>query len=159
MFTPFILICEEKLICKTNYQSGLNNLGGDHKEILSFLGLNKFNVDLSRTRKSIYKTELENLKKNKNYIPKSSHFIEILITNSKGRIEIFECTWIFNIKINKINEKNFSCLEKKNRETLFSLEANNKFVYSSKFSYFNKLRKNSNVYHSLFGECGKNIKK
>ena len=151
-YIPWNLFSEENFNCKTKKQSGLSNLGGEHKEILNHLGLTEFKIKFSRGRKDIFRSESEYLKINKYYIPKNSHFIELLLSKSTGEFEIFECTWLFNINKNKINEKNFNCLEKKNK-SMFSLDSDKNFVYSSRFNQFGKLRSNSKVYHSLFGSC------
>ena len=149
---PFSLSSEESLNCKTKKQSGLSNLGGEHKEILNYLGLADFKIKFSKSREDIFRSETENLKINKQYIPKNSHFIELLLSKSTGEFESFECTWLFNINKSKINEKDFSCLEKKNR-SMFSLDSNRNFIYSSRFNQFGELRRKSKVLHSLFGSC------
>jgi len=149
---PFNLSSEESFDCKTNKQSGLSNLGGEHKEILDYLGLNNFKIKFSRSREDIFRTESELLSINKYYIPKNSHFIKLLLSKSTGEFEIFECTWLFNIKKSKINEKSFNCLEKKDKG-MFSFDSEKNFLYSSKFNKFSKLRGKSKVYHSLFGIC------
>ena len=146
------LSSEESFNCKTKKQSGLSNLGGEHKEILNYLGLADFKLYFSRRREYIFRTESEHLKINKHYIPKNSHFIELLLSKSTGEFESFECTWLFNINISKINEKDFNCLEKKNK-SMFSFDSDKNFVYSSRFNQFGKLRSKSKVYHSLFGSC------
>ena len=149
---PLNLNSEEILDCKTKKQSGLSNLGGEHKEILDYLGLNNFTIKFSRSREDIYKSESELLKIKKNYIPKNSHFIELLLSKSSGEFETFECTWLFNIIENKVNEKSFNCLERENK-AMFSFDSKKNFLYSSRFNKFGKLRGNSKVYHSLFGIC------
>ena len=149
---PYNLSSKESFNCKTKKQSGLSNLGGEHKEILNYLGLSNFKIKFSRSREEIFRSESEYLKINKHYIPKNSHFIELLLSKSTGEFESFECTWLFNINISKINEKNFNCLEKKNK-SMFSFDSDKNFVYSSRFNQFGKLRSKSKVYHSLFGSC------
>jgi len=151
-YIPYSLSSEESFNCKTKKQSGLSNLGGEHKEILNYLGLSDFKIKFSRSRKEIFRSESEYLKTNKQYIPKNSHFIELLLSKSTGEFESFECTWLFNINKSKINEKDFSCLEKKNR-SMFSLDSNRNFIYSSRFNQFGELRRKSKVLHSLFGSC------
>ena len=152
VYIPYCLSSEESFNCQTKKQSGLSNLGGEHKEILNYLGLTDFKIKLSRSREDIFRSESEYLKANKNYIPKNSHFIELILSKSTGEFESFECTWLFNINKSKINEKDFSCLEKKNR-SMFSLDSNRNFIYSSRFNQFGELRRKSKVLHSLFGSC------
>ena len=149
---PYSLSSEESLNCKTKKQSGLSNLGGEHKEILNYLGLSDFKIKFSRSREEIFRSESEYLKINKQYIPKNSHFIELLLSKSTGEFESFECTWLFNINKSKLNEKEFNCLEKKNK-SMFSFDSEGNFIYSSRFNEFGKLRSKSKVYHSLFGSC------
>ena len=151
-YIPYSLSSEENFNCKTKNQSGLSNLGGEHKEILNYLGLSNFKIKFSRSREEIFRSESEYLKINKHYITKNSHFIELILSKSTGEFESFECTWLFNINISKINEKNFNCLEKKNK-SMFSFDSDKNFVYSSRFNQFGKLRSKSKVYHSLFGSC------
>ncbi len=152
LFIPYNLSSEEGFSCKTKKQSGLSNLGGEHKEILNYLGLTDFEVKFSRSREDIFRSESEQLKINKYYIPKNSHFIELFLSKTTGEIEIFECTWLFNINKSKINEKSFNCLGKKSK-SMFSIDIDGNFIYSSRFNKFGKLRSNSKVYHSLFGSC------
>jgi len=152
LLLPLNSSSEESFNCNTKKQSGLSNLGGEHKKILSYLGLTDFKIKFSRSREDILRSESEHLKINKNYIPKNSHFIELLLFKSTGEYEIFECTWLFNINKSKINEKSFNCLEKEDK-AMFSLDSDKNFVYSSRFNKFGKLRSNSKVYHSLFGIC------
>ena len=152
LFIPYSLFSEETFNCKTKKQSGLSNLGGEHKEILNYLGLSDFNIKFSRSREEIFRSESEYLKINKQYIPKNSHFIELLLSKSTGEFESFECTWLFNINKSKLNEKEFNCLEKKNK-SMFSFDSEGNFIYSSRFNEFGKLRSKSKVYHSLFGSC------
>ncbi len=152
LLIPFNLSSKESFDCKTKKQSGLSNLGGEHKEILEYLGLNTFKIKFSRSREDIFRSESELLNINKNYIPKNSHFIELLLSKSTGEFEIFECTWLFNINKSKINEKSFNCLEKDDK-AMFSFDSNRDFLYSSRFNKFGRLRSESKVYHSLFGSC------
>ena len=105
MYFPSDLFSEENFFCSTKKQSGLSNLGGEHKEIIKYLGLNTFNIKLSRSRKDIFKSEFKRLSVNKSYIPKNSHFIKLTLSKSNGESEIFTCTWLFNIKKNEINQK------------------------------------------------------
>ena len=76
----------------------------------------------------------------------------LLLSKSTGEFESFECTWFFNINKSKLNEKDFNCLEKKNK-SMFSFDSERNFIYSSRFNQFGKLRSKSKVYHSLFGSC------
>ena len=151
-YASYSLSSEESFNCKTKKQSGLSNLGGEHKEILNYLGLSDFKIKFSRSREEIFRSESEYLKINKQYIPKNSHFIELLLSKSTGEFESFECTWLFNINKSKLNEKEFNCLEKKNK-SMFSFDSEGNFIYSSRFNEFGKLRSKSKVYHSLFGSC------
>ena len=152
LYFPSDLFSEENFFCSTKKQSGLSNLGGEHKEIIKYLGLNTFNIKLSRSRKDIFKSEFKRLSVNKSYIPKNSHFIKLTLSKSNGEFEIFTCTWLFNIKKNEINQKSFNCLENEN-EAIFSFDSKKNFIYSSKFSDYGKLRVKSRVYHSLLGSC------
>ena len=109
-------------------------------------------IKFSRSREEIFRSESEHLKVNKNYIPKNSHFIELILSKSTGEFESFECTWLFNINKNRLNEKDFNCLEKKNK-SMVSFDSEGNFIYSSRFNKFGELRSKSKVYHSLFGSC------
>ena len=151
-YASYSLSSEESFNCKTKKQSGLSNLGGEHKEILNYLGLADFKIKFSRSREEIFRSESEHLKVNKNYIPKNSHFIELILSKSTGEFESFECTWLFNINKNRLNEKDFNCLEKKNK-SMVSFDSDKNFIYSSRFNQFGRLRIKSKVYHSLFGSC------
>ena len=63
LFIPYNLSSEEGFSCKTKKQSGLSNLGGEHKEILNYLGLTDFEVKFSRSREDIFRSESEQLRK------------------------------------------------------------------------------------------------
>ena len=152
LLSPLNLSSEESFNCNTKKQSGLSNLGGEHKEILSYLGLTNFKIKFSRSREDILRSESEHLKINKNYIPKNSHFIELLLFKSTGEYERFECTWLFNINKSKINEKSFNCLENEDK-AMFSLDSEKNFVYSSGFDKVGQLGGSGKVYHALFGIC------
>ena len=61
----------------------------------------------------------------------------------------------FNLKLNKINENPFECIEQKNKKDLFSLDFFGNFSLSSRFDALNmkeKYKKNSTL-HSIFGKC------
>lgn len=154
---PFFINAEKNYICTTKKQSGLSNLGGEHKEILKYLGLEKFQIKFSQSRNEIFENESKLLKLNDLYIPKISHFIELIIIKPLNNLEVLNCTWLHSIKKNKINDNSFNCVES-NNETLFSFDSNLNFVYSSRFNNFGELRQNSKVYHSLFGDCKKTFK-
>ena len=71
---PYSLSSEESLNCKTKKQSGLSNLGGEHKEILNYLGLADFKIKFSKSREDILDLRQKNLKINKQYIQKFSFY-------------------------------------------------------------------------------------
>ena len=150
------LFASQLMQCKTEKQSGLNFIGKDHKQILSFLGLDNFSIKLSRTRDKIIQnqTYLDNLNTSQSKL-KNVHFLEILILKSNGYPQVFHCSWRFNLKLNKINENPFECIEQKDKKDLFSLDFFGNFSLSSRFDALNmkeKFKKNSTL-HSIFGKC------
>ena len=144
----------ENFVCITKGHNGLNYLGGEYKEILDYLGLRKFKISISRDRKQIYENERSMLDSNQYYIPKNSHFIELMILKSDGNLYVMNCSWLFNINKDSINDGAFNCLEKSAKKAMFSLDNNLNFIYSSKFLKVDR-KKNRNVYHSLLGSCEK----
>ena len=61
----------------------------------------------------------------------------------------------FNLKLNKINDNPFECIEQKNKKDLFSLDFLGNFSLSSTFDavYAENKKKNNNTLHSIFGKC------
>ena len=79
------LFASQLMQCKTEKQSGLNFIGKDHKQILSFLGLDNFSIKLSRTRDKIIQNQY-NLAEG---LKKLNDKIEVLLENSnKKKIEL-----------------------------------------------------------------------
>ena len=120
------------------------------------MGLDNFSIKLSRTRDKIIQnqTYLDNLNTSPSKL-KNVHFLEILILKSNGYPQVFHCSWRFNLKLNKINENPFECIEQKNKKDLFSLDFFGNFSLSSRFDALNmkeKYKKNSTL-HSIFGKC------
>ena len=85
-----------------------------------------------------------------------SIFLEILILKSNGYPQVFHCSWRFNLKLNKINDNPFECIEQKNKKDLFSLDFFGNFSLSSTFDVLyieKKNKKKNNTLHSIFGKC------
>ena len=103
--------------CKTKKQSGLDFIGKDHEQIINSLGLKDFSIRLSRTREEIvqYQITLNKLKSKPSKL-KNVHFLEIIIMKSNGYPQVFHCSWRFNLKLNKINENSYECIEQKNKK-------------------------------------------
>ena len=53
---------------------------------------------------------------------KNVHFSEIIVMKFNGYPQVFHCSWRFNLKLNKINENSYECIEQKNKKDLFSLD-------------------------------------
>ena len=84
------LFASQLMQCKTEKQSGLNFIGKDHKQIISFLGLDNFSIKLSRTRDKIIQNQiyLETLNNSPSKL-KNVHFLEILILKSMAILKYF----------------------------------------------------------------------
>ena len=65
------------------------------------------------------------------------------------------CSWIFDIRVSNIKEKDFNCVGHPNNDRVFSLNYNGNFMYSSKFDEYFKKKKNTKTLHSLIGKCKK----
>ena len=52
---------------------------------------------------------------------------------SNGYPMVFHCSWRFNLKLNKINQNSYECVEQKNNKDLFSLDYFGNFSLSSSF--------------------------
>ena len=143
--------------CKTEKQSGLDFIGKDHQQIITFLGLKNFSIKLSRSREEIIKNQISLDKLESSHLKlKNVHFSEIVILKSNGYPLVFHCSWRFNLKLNKINENPFECVEQKSKRDLFSLEYSGNFSLSSSFDFSNlgkKNKKKSDTLHSIFGKC------
>ena len=143
--------------CSTKRQSGLDFIGKDHQQIIDFLGLKNFSIQLSRTREEIVKNQsvLDKLKSRPSKL-KNVHFSEIIIMRSNGYPQVFHCSWRFNLKLNKINENPYECIEQKNKKDLFSLDYFGNFSLSSNFEFYMARKKNQKkrqTLHSIFGKC------
>ena len=144
---------EELMSCVTKKQSGLHFLGNDHVQILDYLGLNKFSIKLSRSRKEIVDNQneiflqTEDIKRIKNV-----HFLELVLLKSNEYLEVFHCSWRYKIGKDKISKNNFECIEQKKKRDLFSLSYSGEFSYSSNFELSEKKNK-SRTLHSIFGKC------
>ena len=148
--------------CKTKKQSGLDFIGKDHEQIINSLGLKDFSIRLSRTREEIvqYQINLNKLKSKPSKL-KNVHFLEIIIMKSNGYPQVFHCSWRFNLKLNKINENSYECIEQKNKKDLFSLDYLGNFSLSSTFEFNVSEKKNQKkreTLHSIFGKCEIKIK-
>ncbi|MEE2695242.1 MAG: hypothetical protein VX976_02670 [Pseudomonadota bacterium] len=156
----FSIQAEEILECSTTKHIGLNFLGKDYNHILDHLKLRNFEIKLSRSRDDVYKNEIQKKDANKAYIPKTSHFIEIVIIKSSGYPIPMHCSWLFDIRYNNKNEKNFNCMGVPENDKVFSLDFKGNFMYSSSFNEFveNKsIAKERKTLHSLIGNCKKKI--
>ena len=129
-------------------------MGGEYEEIIEYLGLKKFKINVSMNRMQIYENERSMLESNDSYIAKTSHFIDLLILKSDGKVYAMNCSWLFKINESSIKDWTFNCIEKSDKKAIFSLDYNLDFVYSSKFLKI-KGRENTDVYHSLMGKCKK----
>ena len=143
--------------CKTEKQSGLDFVGKDHKQIINYLGLKDFKIKISRSREEIIQNQI-NLDKldTKSSQLKNVHFSEILILKSSGYPQVFHCSWRFNLKLNKIDENPYECIEQENKKDLFSLDYFGNFSLSSSFNLFTQGKQNKkqrNTLHSIFGIC------
>ncbi len=152
-FISFFSFADEVLQCKTKKHIGLNFLGKDYDKILGYLELKNFQIKLTRDRKDIFNQEVEN-KKNNNF-PKTSHFLEIILIKPSGYPIPMHCSWIFDIRYNKIEERDFNCIGFPKNDRVFSLDFYGNFMYSSKFEEFFKNKKSSTTLHSLIGTCKK----
>ncbi len=88
-----------------------------------------------------------------NYLLKSSHFTELIIIKSSGYPIPLKCSWFFDVRLNKINEKNFNCIGYKEDNQIFSFDYEGNFMFSSKFEEFFKDEKKNNTLYSLIGKC------
>jgi len=132
---------KEILECSTQSHIGLNFLGKDYDKILNHLELRNFKIRLSRTREEIYKQEKEKNNLKNNYSSKTSHFIEIILIKSSGHPIPLHCSWVFDVRVNNINEKNFNCIGYPKNDKVLSLDFNGNFMYSSNFEDFFKDKK------------------
>ena len=143
--------------CKTLGHSGLDFIGKDYEEILAYYGLDKFSIKISRSRKSILENQmLYKDQKNKPSQLKNVHFSEIILNKSNNYPLVFHCSWRFNLKINKITDNPYECIEQKNKKDLFSLDYKGNFSLSSSFNFENSKDVKRQTLHSLFGVCMKN---
>ena len=147
------VVAEEMLNCKTQKHIGLDFFGKDYETILNYLQLKEFKIKLDRNRNDIYEQEKNKISKKQN-LTKTSHFFEIVLLRSSGFAIPMHCSWVFDIRIHKINEGDFSCVGFPKNDKIFSLDYKGNFMYSSKFDEFFKNKKN-NTLHSLIGECTK----
>ena len=46
------------------------------------------------------------------------------------------CSWVYDIRYNKINDKDFNCVGFPEKDRVFSLDFNGNFMYSSRFDEF-----------------------
>ena len=159
LFYTFIvdsLFGTQLMQCKTKNQSGLDFIGKDHKEIIKFLGLENFTIKLSRSREEIIQNQitLDKLETKPSKL-KNVHFSEIIIMKSNGYPMVFHCSWRFNLKLNKINQNSYECIEQKNNKDLFSLDYLGNFSLSSSFeeSILKTNKKKTGTLHSIFGKC------
>lgn len=152
-FISSISYAEEILHCETKKHIGLNFLGNDYDKILKYLELKNFKIKLTRNREDILNQEKIN-KKNSNF-PKTSHFLEIVLIKSSGYPIPMHCSWFFDIRYNKIEEKDFNCIGFPKNDRVFSLDFDGNFMYSSKFDEFFENKKLSRTLHSLIGKCEK----
>lgn len=152
IFFPVLTFSEEILQCTTNKHIGLNFLGNDYEKILNFLELKNFKIKLTRNRKDIKQREEDKIR-NKNNSPKTSHFFEIILIKSSGYPIPLHCSWVYDIRYNKIQEKDFSCIGYPDNDRVFSLDFYGNFMYSSRFDEFFKNKKNNKTLHSLIGIC------
>ena len=152
---------EEILKCQTFSQNGFEFIGKDYEQIISHLGFSIFDIKLSRTREDIFLQEKKNTAINKN-LSKSSHFLELVVIKSNGYPIPFHCSWMFNIQKDKIENGQFNCNGHPENRSVFSLDYDGNFIFSSNFEYFlnnNNLPPNLNAtLHSLMGKCFKKKK-
>ncbi len=154
IFFPFLTFSEDIMQCITKKHIGLNFLGNDSEKILDYLELKNFKIKLSRNRNDIKEQEEKKIeKKNKNNSPKTSHFFEIILIKSSGYPIPLHCSWVYDIRYNKIQEKDFSCIGYPDNDRVFSLDFYGNFMYSSRFDEFFKNKKNNKTLHSLIGIC------
>ena len=139
--------------CQTQKQSGLDFLGKDYDEIVTFLGLKTFKVKFSRSRDDIVRS----LKSNKKLSLKSSHFIDLTIIKSNSEIEGMNCSWRFDIRYDRKEDRLFTCMDRETKTKVFDIDFAGNFVYSSSFPefyYVDKEKKDfRSTLHSLFGKC------
>ena len=156
-FNYKILNASVEMNCVTTKQSGLNFIGKDYLEILKYLELDKFLINISRDRDEIISDQKNEQKKNGELRAlKNVHFLELLIIKSNGYPVVFHCSWRHKLLINKIEENNFECIEQTKKRDLFSIDYLGNFSYSSTFEFFKK-KKKSKTLHSLFGKCKRTI--
>ena len=153
IFSPLFIKSQEILECTTKKHIGLNFLGSDHEKILNYLELKNFKIKLSRNRKDISLQEKKNQSEDDNYSPKTSHFFEIIIIKSSGYPIPMHCSWVYDIRYNKINQKDFNCVGFPEKDRIFSLDFNGNFMYSSSFKEFFRNKKTNKTLHSLIGVC------
>lgn len=158
-FFFFSASADELFECKSDKNIGLNFLGGDHETILDYLKLKDFQIKVSRSRKDIYLQEKLRFTLKKNYLPKTSHFFEIILIKSSGYSIPMHCSWIFDIRTSKIKDKDFNCIGHPNNDRIFSLDYDGNFMYSSRFDEFFKNKKENKTLHSLIGKCVRKVKK
>ena len=142
--------------CKTSSQSGLNFLGKDHDKILKFLGMKNFRIKLERNREDILSSLQLERNQQKKYSPKSSHFIDLTVLKSNGQLEGMNCSWRFDIRFDKLEDRLFNCVDRQTNKNIFNLDFAGNFIYSSSFPefYYQENNKNSNqALHSIFGKC------
>ena len=153
VLSPFFINSEEILECTTKKHIGLNFLGSDYEKILNYLELKSFKIKLSRNREDIRLQEKKKQSENNNYFPKTSHFFEIIVLKSSGYPIPMHCSWVYDIRYNKINEKDFNCVGFPEKDRVFSLDFNGNFMYSSRFEEFLPDKKKNKTLHSLIGIC------
>tara|TARA_B100000963_G_C22619365_1_gene669081 strand:+ start:1781 stop:2257 length:477 start_codon:yes stop_codon:yes gene_type:complete len=147
---PFSISADLILKCKTHQHIGLNFLGKDYDEILNHMKLKEFDIKLSNTRKRIF--EQEKSKFEKKVLPKTSHFLEIVLIKSSGYSIPMHCSWIFDVRNDSIIKGDFSCIGHPKNDRVFSLDHSGNFTYSSNFDEFFPNKKNKTL-HSLIGTC------
>ena len=150
-FFSFSIFSEEIFNCSTEKHIGLNFIGRDYNEILSYLGLKDFEIKLSRKRQDIFIQEKKNLELK--VLTKTSHFIEIVILKSSGHAIPLHCSWFFDIRKDNLKEKDFNCVGYPENNRIFSLDFHGNFMYSSKFESI--IKKDNKTLHSLIGKCSK----
>ena len=150
-FLSTLVFSEEILNCNTNSNIGLSFFGEDYDKILDYLQLKKFKIKLSRNRSDIILQEENKLQKN--HFPKTSHFFEIVVIKSSGYPIPMHCSWVYDLRVSKIEDNDFNCIGVPENDKMFSLDFNGNFMYSSKFEELTKNGRNNKTLHSLIGKC------
>ena len=127
-----------------------------------------FKIKLSRSREDIIKDIIaEKKEKDGYYISKSSHFLEMTIMKNVAYrySDIMECSWRFDIRYDRKQERSFTCIDTQKKTDVFNLDYGGNFFYSSDFGeiYDGELNKNKFTHretlHTLSGLCKKIRKK